>query len=174
MTHLLIDTSVLIKWFPSEGEAELSEARALRSAHVTGELDAHVLDLAIYEVGNVLARSLRWAASDVADQLDDLDAVVGEPLVMTADWLRQAARLAERHALSFSDASWAATASRIGHAAGQRGSSPARRGPGRVAEPGDDPPPAPIQGVPQRRREAHRRRRVGGREPIVTRTRCSR
>lgn len=114
MTHLLIDTSVLIKWFHSEGEAELSEARALRSAHVAGELDAHVLDLAMYEVGNVLVRALRWATSDVVDQLDDLRAVVGEPLVMTADWLRQAARLAESHALSFYDASWAATASALG------------------------------------------------------------
>ncbi len=114
MSHLLIDTSVLIKWFHSEGEAELSAARALRSAHVAGELEAHVLDLAIYEVGNVLVRALRWAASDVADQLDDLRAVVGEPLVMTADWLRQAARLAESHGLSFYDASWAATASALG------------------------------------------------------------
>ena len=114
MIHLLIDTSVLIKWFHSEGEAELPQARALRSAHVAGELDAHVLDLAMYEVGNVLARGLRWAASDVADQLDDLHAVVGQPLVMTADWLRQAARLADTHALSFYDASWAATASALG------------------------------------------------------------
>jgi predicted nucleic acid-binding protein len=85
MIHLLIDTSVLIKWFHSEGEADLPAARALRSAHVAGEVDAHVLDLAMYEVGNLLARALRWTASDVADQLDDLRAAVGEPLVMTAD-----------------------------------------------------------------------------------------
>ena len=58
MTHLLIDnTSVLIKWFHSDGERELEQARALRSAHVTGELDAHMLDLASYEVGNVLTRA---------------------------------------------------------------------------------------------------------------------
>ena len=62
MTRLLIDTSVLIKWFHSDGESELEQARALRSAHVTGELDAHMLDLAIYEVGNVLTRALRWPA----------------------------------------------------------------------------------------------------------------
>ena len=43
------------------GESELFEARALRNAHVSGEVDAHVLDLALYEVGNVLAR-----ASEVA------------------------------------------------------------------------------------------------------------
>lgn len=114
MTHLLIDTSVLIKWFHSEGEGELLEARALRSAHVAGELDAHVLDLAMYEVGNVLVRALQWDAADVADQLDDLRAVVGPPLVVTAAWLRHAAALAQAHALSFYDASWAATASALG------------------------------------------------------------
>jgi predicted nucleic acid-binding protein len=114
VTHLLIDTSVLIKWFHSEGEGELPEARALRSGHIAGELDAHVLDLALYELGNVLVRALKWDASDVADQLDDLRAVVGPPLVMAAAWLRHAATLAERHALSFHDASWAATASELG------------------------------------------------------------
>lgn len=110
MTSLLVDTSVLIKWFHSEGESELAEARAIRDAHVHGDLDAHVLDLALYEFGNVLGRALRWGAGDVADQLDDLVAIVGAPLVMSQDWLHNAARLADTHTLSFYDASWAATA----------------------------------------------------------------
>lgn len=113
MTHLLIDTSVLIKWFHSEGESELPEARALRTAHIAGDIDAHILDLAIYEVGNVLVRALRWEPSAVADQLDDLGTILGPPLVMTADWLRHAAALAHTHTLSFYDASWAATAAEL-------------------------------------------------------------
>ena len=114
MTRLLIDTSVLIKWFHSDGESELEEARALRTAHVNGELDIHMLDLASYEVGNVLARVLRWPAADVADQLDDLHAILGPPLVMTSVWLRRAAELAHIHSLSFYDASWAAAAAELG------------------------------------------------------------
>jgi predicted nucleic acid-binding protein len=114
VTRLLIDTSVLIKWFHGDGESELEQARALRSAHVTGEIDAHMLDLATYEVGNVLTRALRWPAADVADQLDDLYAILGPPLVMTAVWMRQAAKLAHIHSLSFYDASWAATAAELG------------------------------------------------------------
>ncbi len=114
MTRLLIDTSVLIKWFHSDGESELEQARTLRSAHVTGELDAHMLDLAFYEVGNVLTRALRWTATDVADQLDDLSAILGPPLVMTPAWLRHAATLADIHTLSFYDASWAAAAVELG------------------------------------------------------------
>jgi len=113
VTHLLIDTSVLIKWFHAEGESEISESRALRRAHLSGDVEAHVLDLAFYEVGNVLVRALRWEPARVADQLDDLQTVVGPPLVMTQDWLRHAAHLAHHHALTFYDASWAATADKL-------------------------------------------------------------
>jgi predicted nucleic acid-binding protein len=114
VTRLLIDTSILIKWFHSEGENELPQARALRSAHVAGDLDAHILDLAAYEVGNVLSRALRWSGADVADQLDDLHVIVGPPVAMTPVWLRRAAELAHTHALSFYDASWAAAALELG------------------------------------------------------------
>jgi predicted nucleic acid-binding protein len=105
---------VLIKWFHSHGETEVSQTRALRSAHLNGDLDAHVLDLAYYELGNVLIRALGWAAGDVADQLDDLTTILGPPLVMTAPWFRRAAELAHTHALSFYDAAWAAAATELG------------------------------------------------------------
>ena len=65
MTTLLVDTSVLIKWFHSEGETSLAEARAIRDANERGDLDARVIDLAVYEMGNLLLRSLHWSAADV-------------------------------------------------------------------------------------------------------------
>lgn len=114
MIHLLIDSSVLIKWFHAEGEDEVGPARAIRRAHIAGSLDARVLDLAMYEVGNVLTRSLQWDASEVADQLEDLETIVGPPLVATTSWLRRAATLARSAGLTFYDASWAATASELG------------------------------------------------------------
>ena len=111
---MLVDTSVLIKWFHDAGESEVAEARAIRDAHVRGDLDAHVLDLAVYEVGNVLGWALKWAAGDVGDQLDDLLTIVGSPIVMAQSWLREAAVLAETQTLSFYDASWAAAAAALG------------------------------------------------------------
>jgi predicted nucleic acid-binding protein len=114
VTRLLIDTSVLIKWFHAEGEPELLGARAIRDAHAEGDLDAHVLDLALYEVGNVLVRALRWRPVAVANQLDDLVAIVGPPLAMAPEWLHDAARLAHRERLSFYDASWAAAGRALG------------------------------------------------------------
>jgi predicted nucleic acid-binding protein len=113
MTRLLIDTSVLIKWFHREGEREIDQARAIRDAHVRGDLTAHVLDLAIYEVGNVLVRALRWRAPEVSAQIDDLLTLVGAPISPLPEWHRDAAALAEAHSLSFYDASWAAAANAL-------------------------------------------------------------
>lgn len=110
MTRLLVDTSVLIKWFHSTGESELVEARALRDAHKVGEVDAHILDLALYETGNVLLRALGWSAREVADQIDDLLQICGPPLQLSAQGLSDAAVLSTRHRLSFYDAAWAAAA----------------------------------------------------------------
>lgn len=106
----MIDTSVVIKWFHSDGEGELESARALRTAHIAGQVDAYVLDLGMYELGNVLVRALRWSAKDVAHQLEDLLEILPTPLVMEQAWFTDAARLAVDHKLSFSDASWAACA----------------------------------------------------------------
>ncbi|MBA2280375.1 MAG: type II toxin-antitoxin system VapC family toxin [Acidimicrobiia bacterium] len=114
MTRLLVDTSVLIKWFHELGESELDAARALRAAHVADDVDVHILDLALYEVGNVLTRALHWPADDVADQLDDLLAIVGTPVVPSPEWMRDAAGLASQHGLTFYDATWAAAARGLG------------------------------------------------------------
>lgn len=114
MTSVLVDTSVLIKWFHEEGEQEVASARALRDAHAADTLDAYVLDLAIYEVGDVLARALGWAGPRIHEQLLDLLAIVGPPVSMDPSWLGTAAVISEQHNLSFYDASWAACGQELG------------------------------------------------------------
>lgn len=110
MTDGLVDTSVVIKWFHSTGESEVEQARALLEAHVTGAATMHILDLAVYEVGNVLVRSLGWGATPAAEQLHDLTTICGDPLAFSPLWYADAADLAVRHRLSFYDACWAAAA----------------------------------------------------------------
>lgn len=110
MSAVLVDSSVAIKWFHAEREPEVEEARAILSAHVGGEIDACILDLALYEVGNVLIRALQWPPDDVADQLDRLVAICGAPIACARDWLRAAAGLASAHSLTFYDGAWAAAA----------------------------------------------------------------
>lgn len=110
MTTLLVDTSVLVKWFHTEGESELAEARAVRDATLFGDVQTRVIDLALYELGNVLLRALAWRAEEIADQLDDVVTVCGPPLAMSPEWFGLAARLGVEHQLTFYDAAWAAAA----------------------------------------------------------------
>jgi predicted nucleic acid-binding protein len=114
VTTLLVDTSVLVKWFHSEGESELAVAPSILGATQVGEVQARVIDLALYEMGNVLLGALGWSGSDVADQLEDLVIICGPPLAMAAEWLRQAAELGQRHRLTFYDAAWAVAAEALG------------------------------------------------------------
>ena len=106
----LVDTSVVIKWFHEEGESEVGPARRLLTAHRAGTARVLLLDLVIYEMGNVLLRALRRPAAVVVQQLDLLHRLCG-PLVHPApSWHPRAAELAEEHRLTFYDASWAAAA----------------------------------------------------------------
>lgn len=106
----LVDTSVVIKWFHEEGESDVEPARRLLTAHRTGEARLLLLDLVVYELGNVLVRALRRPASAVAHQLDLLHRLCGPMVHPAPSWHAQAARLAEQHRLTFYDAGWAAAA----------------------------------------------------------------
>ncbi len=107
---LLVDTSVLLKWFHEDGESEVEQARALLRAHRAGQERLLVLDLAVYELGNVLLRPLGLPALVIAAQVRLLLTLCGPLLHMRPSWLDAAADLGERHGLTYYDASWAAAA----------------------------------------------------------------
>ena len=107
---LLVDTSVVLKWFRSEGEDEVAAARQLLRAHRDGRAQAVILDLALYELGNVLVQALREPATLVQDTLALLLRLCGPPVTPRPSWHAAAADLAARHRLTFYDASWAAAA----------------------------------------------------------------
>jgi predicted nucleic acid-binding protein len=110
----LVDTSVVIKWVHEEGETDVDSARRLLTAHRAGRTRLLLLDLVVYEFGNVLVRALRQPAVVVAQQLDLLHRLCGPFVHPAPSWHADAARLAERHRLTFYDASWAAAASALG------------------------------------------------------------
>jgi predicted nucleic acid-binding protein len=107
---LLVDTSVVLKWVHDAGESEVDQARALLGAHRAGAARLLVLDLCLYEFGNVLLRRLRLPAPLVAEQLALLHRLCGPVVHPAPSWHGAAAVLGEQHGLTFYDASWAAAA----------------------------------------------------------------
>lgn len=107
---LLIDTSVVLKWFHAEGESEVDASRHLLAAHRAGTERLLLLDLVAYELGNVLLRRLRVPATVVSDHLDLVRRLCGPFVHPAPSWHVDAAALGDSHGLTFYDASWAAAA----------------------------------------------------------------
>ena len=107
---LLVDTSVVLKWLHEEGENEVAAARRLLADHRAGRQRVLLLDLVVYELGNVLLRPLRLPAAVVSQQLDLVRRLCGPFVHPPPSWYDDAAALGERHGLTFYDASWAAAA----------------------------------------------------------------
>ncbi|WP_448625869.1 type II toxin-antitoxin system VapC family toxin [Geodermatophilus sp. URMC 64] len=106
----LADTSVVLKWVHEDGESDVEAARRLLDAHRGGTALVLLLDLAVYEFGNVLLRALRQPAREVVDQVELLRRLCGPFVHPAPSWLAEAARLGEQHRLTYYDAAWAAAA----------------------------------------------------------------
>lgn len=90
MTEAVLDASVVIKWFRSDGERHVDSALALRRSFEAGKLIVFTPPLLRLEIVNVAGRRWRWdeaALVDLAVALDELGFEHIEPdLVRVARW----------------------------------------------------------------------------------------
>ncbi len=90
MTEAVLDASVVIKWFRSEGERHVDRARSLRRSFEAGELIVFTPPLLGLEIVNVAGRRWGWdeaALVDLAAALDELGFEQTEPdLLRVARW----------------------------------------------------------------------------------------
>jgi predicted nucleic acid-binding protein len=87
---VVLDASVVLKWFRTENERHIEQAHALRAAYESGELAVLVPPLLVLEVLNVAGRTWRMpepALVDVALALEGLRFErVEPPLEEVARW----------------------------------------------------------------------------------------
>ena len=90
MIEVVLDASVVLKWFRAEGERHIEAARALRTAFEAGELFVFAPALLRLEIINVAGWRWRWdeaALAELAVGLDDLGFELSEPdLTRVAHW----------------------------------------------------------------------------------------
>lgn len=65
--NLLLDSSVLVKWFSPEVDHQL--ARRLRSGYLEGKCELAIPDLALYELANALRYSGRFKSREIAEHV---------------------------------------------------------------------------------------------------------
>ena len=90
MRDVVLDASVVLKWFRQEGERHAGAARTLRNAFAAGELLVFAPSLLLLEIVNVAGRRWKWeeaALIELAASLDALRFEVVEPeLARVAAW----------------------------------------------------------------------------------------
>jgi predicted nucleic acid-binding protein len=90
VTEAVLDASVVLKWFRSEGERHVDPARSLRAAFEAGELIVYAPSLLHLEILNVAGRRWRLAETDLAElaaALENIGFELVEPdLTRVAHW----------------------------------------------------------------------------------------
>ena len=106
---VVADASVVLKWFHAAGEEAVEPARAILEAFARRQIDLVILDLTIYQIGNVLLRGAGARPQATATVLDALTEIC-QSVTLSGPERATAARLASEHDLTFQDAAYAAVA----------------------------------------------------------------
>jgi predicted nucleic acid-binding protein len=107
---IVVDTSVLIKWFKTRGEELLREAQQLLEEIERHRVEVHVPALLLYEVGNILLLKTRLGLAALNDALEHLEALPFVVAPPATPLLKRAVRLGREYSLTFYDASFLALA----------------------------------------------------------------
>jgi predicted nucleic acid-binding protein len=90
LNELVLDASVVLKWFADEGEMGFEQARTVRGQYEAGALLVAVPSLMFLELLNIAGRRWSWDEPqllELAGALDDLGFDVAEPeLRSVAAW----------------------------------------------------------------------------------------
>lgn len=108
-THLVLDTSVVIKWFQQE-ERLAARALALRQDYLTGQVWLLEPALLAYELANMLRYKAALSTAQVETAVQSLFDMQLEWFAPTAALTRRAASLARLYDTSVYDAIFAALA----------------------------------------------------------------
>ena len=110
MREVVLDSSVILKWFTTVEEEHQEEARAFQAAFADGRLRVVAPSVVMLELLNAAARGWRWTAEQLAEMAGDLATLrfdlVDPPLVDVARWAAEG--------LSAYDAAFVAVAEAMG------------------------------------------------------------
>jgi len=107
---LVIDASIVVKWFSSLEEANVSQAVDILDRRVKGEITLLVTNLLYYEVSNALVHKKALSNEKVQLSVASLFSLGMQTVHTDADLMVMSARLARQFSITVYDACYAALA----------------------------------------------------------------
>jgi predicted nucleic acid-binding protein len=111
---LVVDTSVLVKWFKTAGEELTAEAAALREHVDRTRATVFAPALLCYEVANILVRKADLGTAEAAALLETMSRWPIHLAGPEPELLHRGARLARDYDITFYDAAFVALAEALG------------------------------------------------------------
>lgn len=109
---LVLDASVIIKWFTQEEKRE--QAIDLREKHINGDIEIVVPDLILYEVSNALRFNPNFKECDIKEAIQSLFDIDINIVVPVQETLQEAVDIAYSKNITIYDAFYIALAQTIG------------------------------------------------------------
>jgi len=107
---LVLDASVGVKWFSDIGEAYVPQARAILTAHASGNISVAVPDIFFHEISNALVNKRMLSMSLIEDSITSLFDLRLSVLPVSKERLRAAVQIARQAGITEYDACYAAVA----------------------------------------------------------------
>ena len=115
MDTIVVDTSVIVKWFVTSGELQFERARRLLASHQQDRTRLHAPALALYELGNALWRySATLPLGEQIRHLTDVHSMGLSLHPLTLAKALVALELAHAFQVSFYDACFVGLAQELG------------------------------------------------------------
>ncbi len=109
MTSLVVDSSVVFKWYRQPGDEDyVPQAVSILERHLHGDIEIHVPDLLFYELGNILRLKESLVSKDALTILRETFALALQIHPIDLPLSEEAFRFAREHDITFYDASFVA------------------------------------------------------------------
>lgn len=109
---MVIDASVVLKWFMEEGGSD--KANALKNKHLSGASTITLPDIALYEIGNALRYKNEFSNKEIRKCFDDLEELNLDIIAPYPEIAEIVIETARQNDITFYDASYVALAKELG------------------------------------------------------------
>lgn len=113
--NLVVDSSVIVKWFVKKDEQDLARAMWLKNQFLAGKCNLVVPDLIFYEIANVLKTKKEFRQKTVLKAINLLFDYRFQSVWPSSTTFVSAAGIAYKHQLSVYDAVYLAIAKETGY-----------------------------------------------------------
>ncbi len=111
---IVVDTSVVIKWFKHRDEPFYEQAEELKARYLNGEVEIAVPELIFYELGNVLLLKCELTEEEAVEKIESFWKLLPIAVFLSVEFVKKIMSFSFKYEVTFYDACFAVLARELG------------------------------------------------------------